>query len=102
MKIGKGRAWMAISLLFAFVIGCTSDGITKSEAIKISKETDQVKDLLKFDPEAKAEVREDAFHGTKCWRVDWYSTKVLNPDAPVHQVYVDMQTGKIIDILSTR
>ena len=102
MKISKNNVWMAIPLLFAFVVGCTSSGIVESEAIEISKETSQVKDLLEFDPEARVEVREDAFQGVKCWRVDWYSTKSLNPDAPVHQVYIDMQSGKVIDILSIR
>ena len=90
-------------LLFFVFAGCIESTMSESKAIEISSETEEVKYLLENDPLAYFEVEEAEFQGKDCWVISWFSEKSLHyPDAPVHTVYIDKQSGEILDIFTTK
>lgn len=95
---GKIAALLVVLVILA---GCAEKTVSADEAMEISRETDEVKTLLEFDPDARAEVKEGEYDGEKCWEVSWYTKKSVNPDEPAVSVFV-AGDGRVLDVLSLR
>jgi len=91
----------ALLVVFVILAGCAERMVGADEAIEISRETDEVKALLEFDPDARAEVDEEDYDGEACWEVEWYTKKSFNPDEPAVSVFV-AKDGRVLDVLGIR
>ncbi|MEA3282897.1 MAG: hypothetical protein U9Q68_10185 [Euryarchaeota archaeon] len=80
---------------FAFL---GSAAVTDEDAIEISKDALEAKELLQENPDAAPIVYQDVFNKTPCWVVDWWTDeqkeqKLQYPDV---QVWISIEDGSIL------
>lgn len=75
-----------------------SAAVTDEDAIEISKDALEAKELLREHPDAAPIVYQDVFNETPCWVVDWWTDeqkeqKLQYPDV---QVWISIEDGSIL------
>lgn len=85
-----------IFLVALFIAGCVEEMVDEERAIEISKSVEGVKNLLEFDPDARAEVKEGEYKGELCWEVSWYTNRSKEPDNPSIVVFIG-KDGEVLD-----
>lgn len=77
--------------------------LTMEDAVEISKNATEVKELLKEHPEAFAIARNDTYgieaEASPCWEVDWWTKERVKSKLhyPNVRVWIDMETGDILN-----
>ena len=73
--------------------------VTVEEAVNVSKDAIEVKNLLNKHPDAFALARNDTYGERSCWEVDWWTSERIESKLPYPnvRVWVDMETGEVLN-----
>lgn len=89
---------ISILVCLSALVFLGSASVTEGDAIEISKDALEAKELLSQHPDASPIVYQDIFNKTPCWVVDWWTDeqkeqKLQYPDV---QVWISIEDGSIL------
>ena len=91
---------VAVSCALLAYPASSAAAVLIEDAVEISKNTTEVKELLQEHPDASAFARNETYGDQPCWEVAWWTKERVENELhyPNVVVWVDMETGEIFNV----